>query len=248
MKNLLILLALLVLGTLQLFSQKETVATQDTSQYYPISFNASFLAGLPQKDFEDHNNKTGLGIGLNLFYNIENSPIHLGLKFGWMNFASTTEQRPWSMTIPDVKVDVTTDYKMYNMDLALRVMPEFGPIRPYIEAMAGFNNLSTTTTVEDINKNDEYNDIASSDDKSDWTYNYGFGGGIAFNVYRGITDEPVRRYWEFLIDLNVEYLFGGTAEYIVPNSKDIENGQSIYETAKSKTDILAFRMGVSFRF
>jgi opacity protein-like surface antigen len=152
------------------------------------------------------------------------------------------------MTIPDVKVDVTTDYKMYNMDLALRVMPEFGPIRPYIEAMAGFNNLSTTTTVEDINKNDEYNDIASSDDKSDWTYNYGFGGGIAFNVYRGITDEPVRRYWEFLIDLNVEYLFGGTAEYIVPNSKDIENGQSIYETAKSKTDILAFRMGVSFRF
>ncbi len=248
MKNLLILVALLIIGTINLLAQKQVnndAASKD--QYYPVAFNISFLAGMPQGEFEDNNNKTGFGIGADLFYNVENTPIYIGGKFGFMSFASETDERPWSTTIPDLRVDVTTDYQMYNMDFGIKLMPDWGPIRPYVEMMAGFNNLSTTTTVEDINSNNEDNNIASSDDKSDWTYNYGVGGGIAFNVYRGQLEDN-SRFWELLIDLNANYLLGGTAQYIVPKSKQVSDGTVSYEEATSKTDLLAIRMGVTFRF
>ncbi len=247
MKNILIIIALIVIGAINIFAQKQLSQSDNyEGQYYPIAFNVSFLAGIPQGEFEKNNNKTGLGIGLNIFYNVENTPIYIGGKFGWMQFASDTRQSPWSTTIPDVFVDVTTSYQMYVTDFALKVMPDWGPIRPYVEFMAGFNNQSTTTTVEDINRYDEYDDIATSTDLSDWTYNYGVGGGIAFNVYRGKVEGEKSRFWELLIDINGEYLYGGTAEYAT-SKENMDNNFELV-TAKSKTDLLSIKMGVTFRF
>ncbi len=247
MKNFLILIALIIIGTLNLLAQKQnTEDMYEPVQYYPLSFNINFLTGLPKGDFEESYDKIGFGIGLNLFYNIEDTPLYVGTKLGWMLFNYDDYQTPLSVEFPNDYVDITTDYQMYVIDFAVKIMPDWGPIRPYMEFIAGTHNLSTTTTAESVNYNSSYNDIASSTDVSDWTFNYGVGGGLAFNVFRGKVEGNKARFWELLVDLNAEYLLGGEAEYAL--SKTDMGNEFQLETAKSKTDMLSIKMGMTFRF
>ncbi|MCK7472475.1 MAG: hypothetical protein MZV49_00500 [Rhodopseudomonas palustris] len=93
-----------------------------------------------------------------------------------------------------VWVDVTTTNSIMAFDLFLRVQPQSGPIRPYMDLLGGFNLLSTSTSIEDQGWDDD-DDIASSNNFNDAAWGWGSGGGLMIRVYDGVSRGPARTAW-----------------------------------------------------
>lgn len=203
----------------------------------------NLLLGFPQGDFKDEVDKTGVGIGGEFLYTPGNSFFGIGASLGFMVYGHETHREPFSSTIPNVFVDVTTDNNLIQGHLLFRVQPKTGPIRPYGEGLIGFNYLFTETTIEDIGDGE---DIASSTDFDDVVFSYGAGGGVMINLYSG---DPTRgKLWKLMLDLRLRYLVGGEAEYLKEGSIVVEDGQVLYDISKSKTDMMTAQIGLTFEF
>ena len=200
------------------------------------------LLGSPQREFRKNVDKIGVGAVLNAGYAPEGTPIMLGLEVGFMNYGSSDRREPFSTTIPDVFVRVSTTNNFILGHAILRLQPNAGVFRPYIQGMAGFNYLFTETKIE--NENNTGQEVASSTNLSDGAFSYGGGAGLMFLVYRpddgGVSD--------IFVDLGARYVFGGEAEYLKEGSIRNVNGRVAYDVLRSKTDLLEFVVGVSVRF
>jgi hypothetical protein len=201
-----------------------------------------FLLGSPQKEFRKNVDRLGVGVTLNGGYAPEGSPVMLGLEFGFMNYGSSERREPFSTTIPDVFVRVSTTNNFILGHAILRLQPNTGVFRPYLQGMAGFNYLFTETKIE--NENDAGQEVASSTNLSDGAFSYGGGAGVMFMVYHP-NDGTVS---DVYIDLGVRYILGGEAEYLKEGSVRNVNGRVAYDILKSDTDLLEFQIGVSVRF
>jgi hypothetical protein len=201
-----------------------------------------FLVGAPQGEFRKNVDKAGFGIAGNVGYAPEGTPIMLGLEFGFMNYGSADRREPFSTTIPDVYVNVSTTNNFVLGHFLLRLQPNTGKLRPYLQGMVGFNYLFTETKIENLNVPGE--EVAGNTNLSDGAFSYGGGAGLMFLVYEseegGISD--------VFIDLGARYVFGGEAEYLKEGSIRRENGRVAYDILKSKTDLLVFQLGASVRF
>lgn len=215
-----------------------------------------FQMGFPSGEFKEALDRNGYGIGAHVGYDFpDNVPVMLGLNFAYMTYGSERRQEPFSSTIPDVRVQVERDYNIVQGHLLLRIGPNTGMIRPYLDGLLGFNYLYTNTTVENTgNANEE---IASSVNLDDFTFSLGGGGGLMVRVYdahseraeqekSGKRDEGIL---EALIHLDVHYLAGTEAEYLKPGSVKIdENRQVSYDIIRSRTDMITGRIGVTLIF
>lgn len=202
-----------------------------------------FMVGSPQREFRKNVDKVGFGIAGNVGFAPEGTPIMLGLEFGFMNYGSSSRREPFSTTIPDVFVDVSTTNNFILGHAILRVQPNAGVVRPYLQGMVGFNYLFTETKIENINVPGQ--EVASSNNLSDGAFSYGAGAGMLIWVYsppegNGLSD--------LFIDVGARYVFGGEAEYLKEGSIRNVNGRVVYDILKSKTDLLVFHIGASVRF
>jgi hypothetical protein len=202
-----------------------------------------FMVGSPQREFRRNVDNIGFGVAGNVGFAPEGTPVMLGLEFAFMNYGSTDRREPFSTTIPDVFVDVSTTNNIILGHAILRLQPNTGAVRPYLQGMVGFNYLFTETKIE--NENVAGQEIASSNNLSDGAFSYGAGAGLLLWVYsppegEGITD--------IYVDLGARYIFGGEAEYLKEGSIRNVNGRVEYDILKSKTDLLVFHAGVSVRF
>ena len=201
-----------------------------------------FLVGVPQGEFKKNVDKTGFGITGNVGYAPEGSPFMLGFEAGFMNYGSAERREAFSTTIPDVFVNVSTTNNFVIGHALLRLQPNTGIFRPYLQGMIGFNYLFTETKIENINVPGQ--EVASSNNLSDGAFSYGGGAGVMFLVYspenEGITD--------VFVDVGARYVFGGEAEYLKEGSVRNVNGRVAYDILKSKTDLLVFQIGASVRF
>lgn len=202
-----------------------------------------FMVGSPQREFRKNVDNVGFGVAGNVGFAPEGTPIMLGLEFGFMNYGSTSRREPFSTTIPDVFVDVSTTNNFILGHAILRVQPNAGVIRPYLQGMVGFNYLFTETKIENINVPGQ--EVASSNNLSDGAFSYGAGAGMLIWVYsppegNGLSD--------IFIDVGTRYVFGGEAEYLKEGSIRNVNGRVEYDILKSKTDLLVFHIGASVRF
>lgn len=201
-----------------------------------------FLLGSPQQEFRRNVDRLGGGATLNAGYAPEGTPVMLGLEFGFMNYGSSERREPFSTTIPDVYVRVNTTNNFILGHAFLRIQPNVGVVRPYLQGMAGFNYLFTETKIQ--NENNAGQEVAGSTNISDGTFSYGGGAGIMFLVYQP-DDNSVS---DVFVDLGVRYVFGGEAEYLKEGSIHSVNGRAVYDVLKSDTDLLEFQLGVSVRF
>ena len=211
-------------------------------------FGGNLTLGLPQGEFGDNVESVGFG-GTGFFaYSFPQSPLAVGASLGFLIYGSDTRQEPWSTTIPDVYVDVTTTNNILNGHLFLRIQPPKGAFLPYLDGLVGFNYLWTETSVKDEDEPGG-EEIASSKQLSDGTFCYGAGGGLMFKVYEAPTQNTIGRDLQTVyIDIGVRYLKGGEAEYLKEGSITVENGQVFYDISKSTTDIITIHLGVSFAF
>lgn len=205
----------------------------------------NILVGVPQTEFKENVDNVGIGLSGFFGYNIPQSPFILGGSLGFMIYGSETREEPFSTTIPDVWVDVTTTNSIFNGHLMVRVQPQEGTLRPYLDGLLGFSYLSTSTEIEDQGWDDDDN-IASSTNQDDFTSSYGGGGGLMIKVYEGVNqnDSP----YTIFVDLGVRYLIGGNAEYLKEGSITIKNGKVYYDLNKSTTDLMIYQIGAAINF
>lgn len=204
------------------------------------SFGGSLILGLPQKEFKENVNNSAFG-GIEGFFTFSTpgkfNPVTIGVAASYNIYGMESRQVPLSLTVSDVFVDVDRQNSMANFHLLCQISPFSGPIKPYIEGLAGGAYIFTETSVKGIN-NDR--DFASSVNMDDFAWSYGYGGGLLISLMGGSDDLPGGLY----LDIKSRIMSGSEAEYLTTGDLQINNGRLIYNTRKSKVDYISIQVGV----
>lgn len=215
-----------------------------------------FDLAFPQEGFRDNVDNTGYGGSFFLMAWIPGTSMAIGGSGDIIQYGSEDREAPWSTTIPDVFVDVSTTNNLAAGHLFLRLQPASGFFRPYVEGLVGFHYLWTTTSVKDQGDDEE---IASTKHLSDFAFSYGAGAGMMFRVWSPSERGPLDEDAEDLMDADeappglesvgvftdVRYLKGGEADYLREGSIQIEGGKVTYDVRHSRTDMVIVRLGIS---
>ena len=212
----------------------------------PFQAGGNLTLGFPQNEFKDNVENIGIG-GTGYFgFHFPQSPILVGFSASFIIYGSETREEPFSTTIPDVWVDVTTMNSLIMGHVLLRIQPSQGKVRPYLDGLFGLNYLWTQTRIENQSNNEE---VASSTNFDDITFGYGCGAGLMIRVYEATTRQTrMDGVQAVYIDLGLRYLKGGEAEYLKEGSIRTENGKVTYDISKSTTDILTIHIGATLTF
>ena len=216
----------------------------DAQQSFQGSLN--FSLGFPQGKFKNNIDRIGLGGTGHFAYNFPRSSISVGASFGALVYGSERRTESFSTQTLDFDVDEVTTNMILMCHFLLRVQPQKGIIRPYLDGLIGFNYIWTTTSVKSY-RYGETHTIASSNIQNDLVLSWGTGGGVMIQVYskkREKRNNPFVIY----IDLGAHYLWSKEAEYMKEGSIHQENDQVFYDIYKSTTDLLTGHIGVTFAF
>lgn len=206
----------------------------------------AFTVGVPQGEFAEQNDNLGFGGTMYGAFGPATAPVLVGFEAGFLIYGHERRSEPFSTTIPDVTVDVTTSNNLVNGHLFARLQPASGVFRPFADALFGFKYLFTETSIRSEGFNDGDGNVASSTNFDDTAVSYGFGGGVQIQVFDGQhkADAPAAVY----IELGGRYLFGSEAEYLKEGSIRRQNGQVEFDVTRSKTELLTINLGIGIRF
>ncbi len=217
-----------------------------TPKHLPrLCAGAHFMLGFPQGEFKDNLDRIGGGLSAEFLGSLHPTPFKIGASVGFLIYGSETRTEPFSTTIPDVTVDVTTSNNILLVHFLLRAQPAKGVVRPYVDGLLGFNYLFTETKIES-----RLQEVAASTNFDDFAFSYGGGGGIMIQVYDGTKKKKTEKFHlaAVLIDARVRYLKGSEAEYLKEGSIRREDTEVIYDVIKSNTDLMTVQIGAMLEF
>ncbi|MFO7446173.1 MAG: hypothetical protein R6W90_07380 [Ignavibacteriaceae bacterium] len=208
------------------------------------SVGANLTIGLPQGEFKENVDRTGWGFSGHFLFlpQTERSPFSIGLNVGFINYGSESRNERFSITIPDVTVDVDRSNNLVNFHVVMQFLFQTGMIKPYVEGLFGGSYLWTETSVKSRGYIDE---VASSTNFDDFAWSYGGGGGFLILLSSNDDGDEISSIY---LDLKARYLAGSEAEYLKEGSVTLENGYAILHPSKSKTDLLTIHAGVVIEF
>lgn len=213
------------------------IAFSITSNAQQAGINLSLA--FPQGEFGEQVDNIGFGLsGEFMFLSPKpRAPFGLGLNLGYYIYGMESRREPWSLTIPDVFLDVDRTNNLLNFHIVFEIGLPTGRIRPYVQGLFGGSYLYTQTSVSG-----EYNQetIASTTNYDDWAWSYGAGGGICILL----SGDPVTEDGAIYLDLKGRYLFGSEAVYLKEGDVQFNGAQVIYHPSKSKTDMITAHIGV----
>jgi len=213
-------------------------------------FDLDFNVGAPQGEFSDEIDRLGWGLGLMGGYKIPETPLMVGLDFGFMNFGVETRTEPLSTTIPDITVEVENSYNLVTGNLLFRLSGPPSTFRPYVDGLFGFNYFFTQTVLRERGAfSDE--DVIRDTNFEDTALSYGFGTGVNLRVYKNQNQDDLTNSMNLgavYLNAGVRYMFGREAEYLQEGSITRENGNVSFDVSRSETDLLYFKFGVNFTF
>lgn len=221
----LILIAALLIGVTNLNAQ---------------TVGGSFMVGSPQNEFRKNVDRLGYGIQFSgtLWSPGKESPFTIGLNLGYLVYGEITENRAFSLTNPDVTVEVSRTNNLANFHLLFQLSPFSGTVRPYAEGLFGGAYIFTTTEIKSEWTQEQ---IAQSTNYDDYTWSYGAGVGILIRVSQDMGEVSA-----LFLDLKARYVYGTEAAYLTEDGVvvDKQRGKVYYYPVKSKTDLLTFHIGV----
>ena len=202
------------------------------------SAGINFTLAFPQGEFKDNVDRLGFGGSLQfLFFDPKPElPVSFGLNVGYLNYGSESRREPFSLTIPDVTVDVDRSNNLVNFHIVFQLILPTGSFRPYAEGLFGGSYIFTETSI----KSRGTEEVASSTNFDDFAWSYGAGGGFLILLSENVGED----IGSLFLDLKARYLFGSEAEYLKEGSVIVENGRVTYDVSKSKTDLLQIHLGV----
>jgi hypothetical protein len=191
----------------------------------------------PSGEFSDNVTNNGYGGGGLFLKRIGSSPVLMGLDAGGVIYGSESRLEPISTTIPNLLVKVRTSNNIFLAHFLTRVQTRKGGVRPYVDGLIGLKHLFTRTSITS-----DFSDepIAGITDLSDTSFSYGGGVGVQIPILGSESG--------IMLDGNVRYLRGGRAEYLKKGSIREVGGVAFFDVLSSRTDVVAFQIGVTFRF
>lgn len=227
MKRIILLVTVLVISSLPVHSQN-------------FDADINILFGIPQTDFRESLDRNALGLNGSIAFRIPRLPLYGGLELGIMTYGRDRRIERLSPTIPEIQLEVRTDYDIFTSHLFLRFEPDIHGIRPYVDGLVGLKYLFTESSIRDDDGFGE--DIASTTNYDDSSFSYGAGGGIKVEVYDGGRDS-------YMVNLKARYLFGAEASYLQPGSISTDrNGNLIFDESVSRTNLLTIHLGMTYKF
>ncbi len=211
------------------------------------SVSVTGLAAVPQGEFADALGVAGGGVSVGVLYAVPGSPFAVGVEGAVALYGYERREVPLSLTIPDVRVGVTTSNNLAQGLAVLRLQVPRGGVRPYVDGVAGLTYLFTQTSVGDDRYDDGGREPFSSTNFDDVAFVAGGGVGVLVTLHQGRTDTG--RPTAVALDARLRYLSGGRADFLARG--DIERGYDgtidLYPR-RSRTDLLVPHLGVSFTF
>jgi hypothetical protein len=204
-----------------------------------FQFGIDFSSVFPVGEFRDNVDSNGYGVGGNFLVGLGRRPFYVGVDAGFVTYGSETRDQPLIPSIPEVDLEVRTTNNIALTHFLFRAQPRSGAVRPYADALIGFKYLYTRTT---INSDIDDEAIASTTNLNDITFSYGFGGGVQVRL------ASLGGSGDISLDTKVRYLRGSEAEYLKEGSIRRENGNVFFDVLSSRTDVVSFQIGVTFRF
>lgn len=199
----------------------------------------NFMLGFPAGEFKENVKRTGFGLSGHFLFlaPAQNRPFGIGLNLGYLNYGQETRREPFSLTIPDVTVDVERSNNIVNFHVLFQLGFPTGSVRPFVEGLFGGSYIFTETTIRSRGTEE----VASSTNFDDFAWSYGGGGGILILLHSG---DDGADFGSLFLDLKVRYLFGSEAEYLKEGSVIVNNGKVTYQVSRSKTDLITAHIGV----
>lgn len=204
----------------------------------------SGVVGVPQGEFSDALGAVGGGLSASALYQIPRTPVAVGVEGTALLYGYESRRVPFSLTVPDVSVDVTTSNNVALGLAVLRLQAPRGAVRPYVDGLVGVSYLWTQTTVGDDGAG---YDLATTTNYDDAALALGAGVGLQTRLHRGVSDEG--RPYDVLLDARVRYVSGGEATYL--DRGDITrytDGTIGVSPRRSRTDLVLPQIGVTFQF
>ena len=206
----------------------------------------AFEPFFPQGEFHQVMDRIGWGGSMDLLYRIPDSALHIGAAFAYHIYGWQSRWEPFSGTIPDIWVKVSTSNAIFRSHALLRLQPSLGAARPYIEGLIGLQHLTTDTRAYD-DSDWEYEQIASTNHIRSTVFSYGLGGGLMLGLF-GRAPTAEKGSFAVLLDVGIRYLRGGPAYYMQPGDMELGDDGVTYYLNRSRTDILMPKIGVAFAF
>ena len=236
----LLALSLIVLafsGNASITSAQHARFSENTFHHW--DFGANFMVGVPQGAFRQNIEKPGFGVDMFGVYHLKRLPFGIGADFGFITYGTSRRNEPFNPNIPEVTVRVSTSNNITFGHLMARIQPSHGTIQPYVDGLVGVSYLFTQSRVTD---DQELNEIASSTNFEDVAFSGGIAAGTKIRLTE-IIDQETGRKTRLYLDLRVRYIRGGEAEYLKEGSITVENGQMLFESNYSRTDLMTFNLG-----
>lgn len=248
------------------FSQQRKTGSHKQSFVYA---GLGFELGVPIHDFATYNDNAFPGGAFSLFYQPAGKvPLLIGADFGYLGMGYKTDNPTLHADIVangtviqsiDIPLRVETTNSAFTGRLDFRVLSPTKYFKPYIDAFAGFNSFSTSTSIYDESEENYLSDadnplITRTNVNNSWTYTYGAAGGMLVELGKS-----------FLIDVRLAYAMGGAANYYtrddisdwtvefstVPTDPNDLNSDDISISAvpkRSVTDMIQGSIGIALRF
>jgi hypothetical protein len=194
--------------------------------------------GVPVGDFSG-NVDIAAGVTGQFDYGLGDSPFSLGAE-GTVLFYGNESRRVPLVGFPDLSVRVETSNQMGLLHGRFRAQRREGRVRPYVDALVGFNYISTTTSVDadDVCDRNDSCDDDSRTDIDDLVLSAGGGAGVTFGF--GSAPHTTR------LDIGVRYLYGGEADYLTEDGIFWASEPVVYVPHRSRTDMVMIYIGVAF--
>ena len=179
-----------------------------------VYMNVSVGVLQPQGEFANNVTNNGYGVDFDGGWYIYNGPVGLGVNIIAAQYGNFTRQIPYSYFSSLVTLTEKTQSTIFIINPYVQPTLRMGDFSFYTKFFAGYQVLETKTKIQNEeqenneNEDDEPDYIAQSTVANDGAFDYGFGLGMRFPIFRGGDSGPL------FICLEMKWSKGGEAEYL----------------------------------
>ena len=226
-------------------------------------FAARPLGGIPVGDFGDRVGKSP-GVGVDFTSRIGRTPIAVGAELGYLQYGKETRRLSFVPAVPEVLTDVNTTNHLLQTHALLRVEPQAGRVRPYVEGLLEFRYVFTRASFTNPEEGSHAREGRrlkrtvsplglgrlfgpgvglgrpglGSTLLGDLAPSAGAGGGATVELVSG-------RGARLNLDLGLRYFTGGDVEYLIEGAIDRHEGGVALEPTRSAVDLISLHVGLA---
>jgi hypothetical protein len=199
-----------------------------------VTLGGGVFVAQPIGEFKNYVNN-GFGGGGHLLLRVDPQGfLRLRADVGYLIYGHETKR----VSLPDagrVQFDVTTSNNILTYSIGPQFMVPSGPIRPYVNAMAGGAYFFTESSV---GGSDNSSDFASTHNFGDNVPSYGYGGGVF--VPLAVRNALIG------LDIGARFIRNGHTRYLREGGiTDMPGGGYTVSPIESETNLVVYHIGIS---